>query len=107
MNNQGKCPDCGRDTYITKRMTLSWLDVSAALLVSSVLFYFLYLLISSCCHGGNHGKFIAYLIFGVVGLVGWIFAYFVRKETFLVENCTRCDFKQSTKVVMAEDTIER
>lgn len=106
MNNKGKCPVCDCNTYITKRMTLSWIDVSGALLVSSILFYFLYLLISNCCHS-NSGKFIAYLIFGVIGLVGWIFTYFVRKETFLIESCTRCDFKQSTKVVVTENTIEK
>lgn len=106
MKNQGKCPVCSRDTYITKRMTLSWVDVFGALLVSSILFYFLYFLISSCCHA-NSGKLIVYLIFGVIGLVGWIFTYFVRKETFVIENCTRCDFKQSTKVVAIENTIEK
>lgn len=106
MVNHEKCPVCNCDIYVTKRMTISWLDVSGALLVSGVLFYFLYLVIANCCHG-NSGKFIAYLIFGVVGLVGWIFTYFVRKERFLVKNCTRCDFRQSTKVIVTENTIEK
>lgn len=87
-------------------MTLSWFDVGGALLLSSVLFYFLYLVITNCCNG-NRGKFVAYLIFGVIGLIGWIFANFVRKETFLVESCTRCDFQKSTKLASSENTSKK
>lgn len=105
MLHEGKCPECGCDTFITKKITLSWLDVAGSLLVSIFVFYLLYLILSGM--HGHSGKFVSYLIFGCVGLVGWIFTYFVKKETFLVESCTRCDFKKSIKVIPTEGSLDK
>ncbi len=108
MKGTNKCPECGNDTYLTKRMKLAWLDVFGASLLSILIFGLLYLVFPSANGGGaGQGKLIAYLLFGAVGLVGWVFTYFVKKETFLDESCTRCNFKNSEKLIVSEESIEK
>lgn len=108
MKSHNQCPKCGSDTYLTKRMKLAWLDVFGASLVSVVIFGLLYLILTSANTGGSgRGKFILYLSLGAIGLVGWIFTYFVRKETFADESCTRCDFKKSEMIIASKENIEK
>ncbi|ACT48533.1 hypothetical protein Mmol_1629 [Methylotenera mobilis JLW8] len=95
---QGQCPRCANNTYVTRRITLSWEGVLVALFFSAIVFCALYFAFPIIAHSGS-GRFPGYLIFGAIGLVGSLFTYFVKKDTYLVESCTRCDFKQSQKIV--------
>jgi len=56
---------------------------------------------------GTHGKAGGYLTFGVIGLVGLIFSYFVEKEVYRVETCTRCEYSLSTKLLVPAEPIEK
>lgn len=108
MKSHNQCPKCGSDTYITKRMTLAWLDVFGASLVSIVIMGLVYLIFPSMSSGGSgNGKFIFYLLLGAIGLIGWIFTYFVKKETYVDESCTRCDFKKSEMIIPSAENIRK
>jgi predicted nucleic-acid-binding Zn-ribbon protein len=95
---QGQCPQCANNTYVTRRITLPWGRVLVALSFSLIVFCILYLIFPAIAHSRG-GRLPGYLVFGAIGLVGWLFTYFVKKDTYLVERCTRCDFKQSKKIV--------
>lgn len=107
MTNQEKCPKCQSNTFVTKRVTLSWLNTLGALIVSLFLFYVMYLIMPSSSGGSGQGKFMAYLLFGSIGLAGWIFTHYVKKEFFIVIGCIRCDYSMSKKVTPEESNLKK
>ena len=81
---------------------MSWLGVAGALIISAVLFSILWLVLPDI-----HGKAGGYIIFGVIGLVGLVFSNLVEKQVYRVESCTRCDFKQTTKIDSENEVLPK
>lgn len=81
-------------------MTLNWFQVLLALIISFAVFNLLKLVLVADVWNGNakSGRLLAFMILGAIGLIGLIFSKGVKKRSFLVSSCTRCDFvdKQET-----------
>ena len=99
MSDLEKCPKCNIAIYVTHKMTISWLHVMLVLMPTAVLVIVLFCLLENGSFpGAGGGKLMVYLILVTVGLIGYIFGKYVKKQRFKVQSCTRCDFKLTTKV---------
>jgi predicted nucleic-acid-binding Zn-ribbon protein len=94
------CPHCGNTLFVTKRMTLNWLQVCLALIVACVVFYLLKAVLVADVWNGNakSGRLLGCVVLGAIGLVGMIFAKGVNKRRFLVSSCTRCDYVDKQEI---------
>lgn len=89
-------------------MTLNWLQVCLALIVSFMVFYVLKVVLLADVWDGNAKprRLFLYITLGVVGLVGFIFAKGVNKRRFAVSSCTRCDYVDTQEILEHQEEKE-
>lgn len=95
------CQQCGQSVFVTKRMNMSTPHLLGALIVSLIIGWFAFHFFRASLgtmSGSGGGRILFYLMFGVIGLIGWIFTRYVPKERFLVKTCTRCSHSVKEKV---------
>lgn len=76
-------------------MTLAWDSVLLALVPSVAILWLLYFEMTT---QPTHSRAGGYLLLGGIGLVGYIFTKYVKKERYQVESCTRCDYRHVSKL---------
>lgn len=96
MNIEERCPLCGKALFITKKMTLNWLQVMLALIPTIAIFYLLKLFLEDAYH---YGRFALHVWLGAIGLIGLIFAKMVSKRRFTVKSCIGCDYVNTQEQV--------